>query len=127
LRAITDFVQILASAIEWKERDVSVIMMLAVDGDAKKLEEHAASDPDGMRQILESAKEHGLIAHRFYGSEDGQIMVIDEWPDEQSFQSFFEENQERIGPLMQAAGATAQPQPKFWRKLETHDDYGWGA
>ena len=106
---------------------MSVIMTLAMEGDAKKLEEHAASDRDAMQQIIESAKGHGLIAHRFYGSEEGQIMVIDEWPDEQSFQSFFEENQERIGPLMQAAGVTSQPQPKFWRKLETNDDYGWGA
>ena len=104
---------------------MSVIMTLWVQGDPKKLEQHAAGDPDAMRAILESAKGHGLIAHRFYGSDDGQIMVIDEWPDEQSFQSFFDENTERIGPLMQAAGATSEPQPRFWRKLDTQDDYGW--
>jgi quinol monooxygenase YgiN len=97
-----------------------------MNGDPKKLEEHAASDPDAMQAILESAKEHGLIAHRFYGSENSHIMVIDEWPDEQSFQSFFEENNERIGPMMQAAGVTSEPEPKFWRKLETHDEHGWG-
>jgi hypothetical protein len=106
---------------------MSVIMALLVNGDPKKLEEHAASDPDTMQRVLESAKTHGLIAHRFYGSEDGQIMVIDEWPDEQSFQSFFEENGEKIGPMFQAAGVTSEPQPKFWRRLETHDEYGWGA
>jgi hypothetical protein len=104
-----------------------VVMMLAVKGDPKKLEEHAAGDPDGMRAILESAKEHGLIAHRFYGSEDGQIMVVDEWPDEQSFQSFFQENGARIGSMMEAAGVTSEPQPTIWRKLETYDEYGWGA
>ena len=54
-----------------------------------------------MQAILDSAKEHGVIAHRFYGSDDGQIMVVDEWPDEQSFQSFFQENGERIGAMMQ--------------------------
>lgn len=104
---------------------MSVIMTLVVDGDPKKLEENAASDPDAMRAIVESAKGHGLIAHRFYGSEDGQIMVVDEWPDEQSFQTFFEENSQRIGSLMQAAGVTSEPQPEFWRKLESHDEYGW--
>jgi hypothetical protein len=106
---------------------MSVIMTLWVQGDPKKLEQHAASDPDAMQAILESAKGHGLIAHRFYGSDDGQILVVDEWPDEGSFQSFFEENQERIGPMMQAAGATSEPQPRFWRKLESQDEYGWGA
>jgi heme-degrading monooxygenase HmoA len=106
---------------------MSVIMTLWVQGDPRKFEEYAASDPSGMQSILESAKQHGLIAHRFYGSDDGQILVVDEWPDEQSFQSFFEENNARIGPMMQAAGATSEPQPRFWRKLESHDEYGWGA
>ncbi len=103
---------------------MSVIVTLWMQGDPKGLEEHAASDPEAMRAIVESAKGHGLIAHRFYGS-DGQIMVIDEWPDEQSFQSFFAENSGTIGPLMQAAGVTSEPQPNFWRKLETGDAYGW--
>jgi hypothetical protein len=106
---------------------MSVLMTLSMKGDSKKLEEHAAGDPEGMRAIVDSAKGHGLIAHRFYGSEDGEIMVVDEWPDEQSFQSFFDENRERIGPLMQVAGVTSEPQPKIWRKLETHDEHGWGA
>jgi heme-degrading monooxygenase HmoA len=106
---------------------MSVMMTIVVSGDPNKLEEHAASDPGAMQQILESAKEHGLIAHRFYGSEEGEIMVVDEWPDAQSFHSFFEANAERIGPLMQAAGVTSEPQPKIWRKLEAQDDYGWGA
>ena len=106
---------------------MSVLMTLSMKGDAKKLEEHAAGDSEGMRAIVDSAKGYGLIAHRFYASDDGDIMVVDEWPDEQSFQSFFEENRERIGPLMQVAGVNAEPQPKFWRKLDTHDEHGWGA
>lgn len=104
---------------------MSVIVTVWTQGDPKRLEEHAASHPDEMRAIVESAKARGLIAHRFYGSDNGQIMVIDEWPDEQSFQSFFAENSGTIGQLMQEAGVTAEPQPNFWRKLETHDEYGW--
>jgi hypothetical protein len=104
---------------------VSVIMTLSVKGDPEKLEQHAASDPAAMQAILQSAKGHGLIAHRFYGSHDGEIVVIDEWPDEESFQSFFEENGGRIGAMMQAAGVTSEPQPRFLRKLDTHDEFGW--
>lgn len=106
---------------------MSVLMTLTMNGDPQKVEDHAASTQDTMKEIIESAKAHGLIAHRFYGSEDGQIMVLDEWPDEQSFQAFFEENGGRIGPMMEAAGVTSEPHPKFWRKLETHDDHGWGV
>ena len=105
---------------------MSVIMTMWVQGDPSKLEEHAAANADDMRAIVESAKGHGLIAHRFYGS-GGQILVVDEWPDEQSFQSFFEENQSRIGPIMQAVGAAGEPGVNFWRKLETHDEVGWDS
>jgi hypothetical protein len=103
---------------------MSVIMTMWVRGDPRKLEEHASANAEEMQSITESAKGHGLIAHRFYGSE-GQIMVIDEWPDEQSFQSFFEENRSRIEPIMQAVGAAGEPGVNFWHKLETHDEVGW--
>jgi hypothetical protein len=80
-----------------------------------------------MLRIADKAKEHGLIAHRFYGSEDGQIMVLDEWPDPQSFQAFFEEMRGEIEPAMREVGATGEPEITFWRELETHDKVGWGA
>lgn len=105
---------------------MSVIMTAWVQGDPRAGEEFAAANRDEMQSVLESAKSHGLIAHRFYGSE-GQIMVIDEWPDEQSFQSFFEENRDRIQPMFQAAGATSEPGINFWHKLDTGDEFGWGA
>lgn len=106
---------------------MSVLVTLSMKGDGKQLEEYARSNPDGMKEILESAKQHGVIAHRFYGSDDGQLMVVDEWPDAQSFQAFFEENGAKIGPLMQAAGVSTEPHPTFWRKLDTDDEYGWNA
>jgi len=104
---------------------MSVILTLRVQGDPGGFEEIAAQDPTAIRSITDSAKQHGLIAHRFYGSEDGQIMVVDEWPDADSFQRFWEAEQGRIGPLMQQAGITAEPEVTFWRKLETKDDVGW--
>ena len=106
---------------------MSVLMMLSMRGDPRKLEEYAAGHPDGMREIIESAKGHGMIAHRFYGSEDGQIMVIDEWPDAESFLSFFDHVEAEVGEMMGAVGVTGQPEPKFWHELESHDKYGWDA
>jgi quinol monooxygenase YgiN len=102
---------------------VSVIMTLRVSGDPDKLEQLAGENGDMIRRIAERAKSHGLIAHRFYGSE-GQIMVVDEWPDAGSFQAFFESEQETIGPMMEQV-ATSEPEITFWRKLETGDDVGW--
>lgn len=104
---------------------MSVIVTLRVKGDPRRLEEYAAANSDAMRSLAEHAKEHGLIAHRFYGSEDGDLMVADEWPDRQSFEQFFEHDRDRIDSVMQAAGAGDDPELKFWRKLETHDEVGW--
>lgn len=104
---------------------MSVIMTLRMKGDPKRLEEIAGQDPDRVRSIVDGAKEHGVLAHRFYGSNDGQIMVIDEWPDEQSFQAFFAEQAPSIQPLMQDTGVEGEPEVTFWHKLETHDEVGW--
>src|SRR5690348_9377569 len=105
---------------------MSVLVTLWFQADPDELERVASQDPDAIRAIAEQAKAHGLIAHRFYGSE-GQIMVIDEWPDRESFERFFEDQRSNIEPLMQAVGVRSEPGINFWRELETHDAVGWGA
>lgn len=108
---------------------MSVFMTLQVSGDAKATEKWAQDHPDEMQEILGAAKSHGLIGHRFYGSPDGgTVMVVDEWPDRQSFESFFQEQESAIRPMFEATGATGEPPtPMFWDELATGDAYGWGA
>jgi quinol monooxygenase YgiN len=105
---------------------MSVIVTISFTGDPDKFEQVGQEKRDEIGAITDRAKEAGVIAHRFYGSE-GQIMVIDEWPDEQSFQGFFDSAQGEIGPLLAAAGVTSEPQVRFWRVLDTPDKVGWGA
>ena len=52
----------------------------------------------------------------------GRGRVVDEWPDEQSFQAFFEEAGPRIEQMMGAAGVTSEPSIEFWRHLDVGDD-----
>ena len=107
---------------------MSVIMTLQVAGDPKALEQFASDNTEKARSILEAAKRHGLIAHRFYGSDDGgSLMVLDEWPDRQNFESFFQEQESELRPMFEAAQVTAQIEPTFWRELATHHAYGWGV
>jgi hypothetical protein len=106
---------------------MSVIMTLRAKGDPAELERRAGGNPDGMRAIVDKAKAHGVIAHRFYGTEDGQIMVVDEWPDRESFEKFFAEARSEIEPLMREVGVTSEPEVTVWRKLDSHDEVGWGA
>lgn len=103
---------------------MTVIMTLRVQGDPEKLEQLAQRNPDTLRGIAERAKAAGVIAHRFYGSE-GQIAVIDEWPDPESFRRFFESERETIEPMMREV-ASSEPEITFWHKLETGDEIGWG-
>lgn len=107
---------------------MSVFLTLKFTGDPKALEQYAKDNPDALKNLVESAKGHGLIAHRFYGSDGGSgMLVLDEWPDRQSFEAFFSEQQAAIMPIMQAAGVTGPPEPSFWQELDTGDAYGWGA
>src|SRR5436305_13265057 len=103
---------------------MSVIVTVRMKADPKRVEELAAQDPERFRSIANRGKDSGVIAHRFYGSEDGQVMVIDEWPDAQSFQSFFEASASDIQPLMEDAGAQGAPEVTIWNKLESHDEVG---
>ena len=103
---------------------MSVIVTIRVSGDPTAFEAQVAGQAEAIGRIMEVAKSHGLIAHRWYGG-DGEFMAVDEWPDAESFHAFFEEAQPDIGPLMQAAGVTAPPSVTSWRTLETSDAFGW--
>ena len=101
---------------------MSVLMTFRIAGDPDKLEQLAAERGDVLRAIRDRAVESGLITHRFYGAE-GQIMVLDEWPDPESFQRFYESQRGEIEPMMQQV-ATGEPEITFRCKLETGDDLG---
>ena len=105
---------------------MSVIVTVRVSADPGVFAETLNAEAETIGRIIEIAKSNGLIAHRWYGGE-GESMAIDEWPDPESFQAFFEEAGPHIGPVMQAAGVTAPPTVSFWRKLDVDDEVGWGA
>ena len=48
---------------------MSVRMTLTVTADPKQLEQFASGNKEKMQAVLEAAKHHGLIAHRFFGSD----------------------------------------------------------
>ena len=107
---------------------MSVIMVQQIAGDPNKLEQFAAANRETMQSIMGAAQKHGLIAHRFYGSEDGsKVLILDEWPDSQSFEAFAQEQAPQIEPMFEAVGATEVSEPTFWRELTTNDAFGWGA
>ena len=105
---------------------MSVIMTLKFNGSPERFQETAKVESERLGRILEVAQSHGVMAHRWYSDGDG-FMVVDEWPDAASFQAFFDAAGNDIGPLMEAAGITDEPELTFWRKMESGDELGWGA
>lgn len=98
---------------------MSVLMTMRVRGNPKSVEHE---DKSLMQSIVARGKEYGVISHHFYGTED-EVLVIDEWPDEESFQRFFEATPEIRG-IVERSGATAAPEVTFWHHLDVGDDIG---
>lgn len=100
---------------------MSVMMALRIEVDPVRFEQATKENADQLMAIIEQAKQRGLIHHEFYAG-DSAVMAVDEWPDEQSFLGFFEAAGPQIGDLMsKAGGVSSQPQPTFWRPLDTPD------
>ena len=105
---------------------MSVIVTLRFKADGSKLESWANAHEDVLMGIIKKAEQHGVIAHRFYSDGSGDMMVLDEWPDVESFQAFFGESAGEIRPMMAAVGLEGEPEVSFWQELNTPDRVGWG-
>ena len=102
---------------------MSVIMMLRVKADAKRLQEVVDGDEARWRAINTRAKELGAIHHRFLASPDGtEIVVLDEWESPEAFQKFFESSPE-IPQIMAEVGVTSEPDITFWHPVDTADTF----
>jgi Antibiotic biosynthesis monooxygenase len=101
---------------------MSVMMGLRMGIDPDRFEEVIQANPDRLQRIAQQARDAGCIHHAFYANEDGgELLVVDEWPDRESFMGFFESSMDEIGPMMTEAGMTERPTPVFWRRLDTPD------
>jgi len=101
---------------------MAIIVILRIQGNPADLERYAAGPGgDVMQRISAAGKAAGAVRHTFAGGEN-EVLVIDEWPDEQSFQKFFADQPE-IADVMRDGGAQGPPQISFYRKLNTPDQY----
>lgn len=102
---------------------MSVMMGLRVAADPARVQQALTSDPERLQSIAQPARDAGCIHHRFFANEaGGEVLIVDEWPDAESFLSFFQNNPD-IGEMMGEAGVTEQPTPVFWRELDTPDKF----
>jgi heme-degrading monooxygenase HmoA len=102
---------------------MSVLMVLKIPVEAGAMERAAGEHGELIRGIAGRAKERGAIHHDFYEG-DGEVIVVDEWDSEDSFNAFYEAEGQNIGQLMGAAGAQGAPAPPtFHRKMSLGDEF----
>jgi len=99
---------------------MSVLMVMKVPGDVEKFEQFAAENSELFEKVAGEGKARGAAHHAFFAG-DGEIVVVDEWDEEENFLDFFNSNED-IPPIMQQV-ATGEPQISFYRPLETSDKF----
>jgi hypothetical protein len=103
---------------------MSVMISLRMAIDPDRFEEVVGNDPPRLERISQRAREAGCISHAFYANAaGGELLVVDEWPDADSFMGFFEGSMDEIVPMMTEAGMTERPTPTVWRQLDTPDRF----
>ncbi|HEX9481966.1 MAG TPA: hypothetical protein VF927_07685 [Solirubrobacteraceae bacterium] len=101
---------------------MTVMLGLRLDVDPERFMEVMAQNQEVFESVSERARSKGAMHHMFMAG-DGEVMVADEWDSPESFQAFFAEEGAGIGALMAEAGVTNEPQPVFWRPLDTPDRF----
>ena len=102
---------------------MSVIMMLRVKADPKRLQEVINGDESRTQAVNDRGKALGAIHHRFLSNADGtEIIVLDEWESAEGFQKFFESSPE-IAQIMAETGVTSEPEVTFWHEVDTIDKF----
>jgi hypothetical protein len=86
---------------------MSVIVIGKMQVDPAALEKLWVDRKADFVKVSEEAKAAGALHHR-WGIGSGEVVIIDEWPDAASFQSFFGGNAV-IPTLMQEAGVEGAP------------------
>jgi heme-degrading monooxygenase HmoA len=105
---------------------MSVYVTIRVTVDPTEFEKRAAEYSEVIDRIMAIARAKGVIGHRWFRG-DGEIMSVDEWPDEESFRDFFHTAGHEIGPFLNMCGVTVAPEVKVWGQVDVHDAHGWGA
>lgn len=100
---------------------MSVIVIGRFKADPNRLEQAFVSLKQVFLDVSADSKTKGAIHHQF-GAGDGEVVIIDEWQDEASFQAFFA-GQQDIPKVMAEVGVSAPPSFEFFRQLDSPDRF----
>ena len=98
---------------------VAVIARLQVDPNA--LVELFTTKKDVFEGVAKIAKQAGVLHHQFLLG-DGEVLILDEWPDAESFQRFFSSNTD-VAALMADAGVQGPPEISVYATTDSPDKF----
>jgi hypothetical protein len=101
---------------------VSVIVWTHVPAQVTDFERIAKEHADTFVAVSAEGKAAGAVHHCFLEDTDGSLIIVDEWPTEEAFQTFFT-GQKDIPQLMAAGGVTGPPTTTSYRILDTPDRF----
>lgn len=100
---------------------MSVIVIGRITVDPANVEKLWVDRKADFEAVAKDAKAAGAIHHR-WGFDEGRVVIIDEWPDAQSFQKFFD-TQATIPELMQAANVQGSPEFDIFEAKDAPDQF----
>ena len=101
---------------------MSVLITLKFAANAETLQKVVVDNAATMTAIGEDGRRHGAVHHQFVQDPDGSAVVVDEWPDVESFERFFGDQQD-IREIMAKAGVTEPPEVRAYPVLDTPDRF----
>jgi hypothetical protein len=104
------------------EAALSYIVMTHVPVQVTDFERVSKEHEDTFTAVSVEGKAAGAIHHSFLEDSDGRLIVLDEWPSEEAFLTFFN-GQQDIPGLMTAAGMSGPPSTTSYRILDTPDRF----
>jgi heme-degrading monooxygenase HmoA len=104
---------------------MSVIVMTRFPGKASELERLAADQhAETLTRVSQLGRDRGCLHHMFVEDIDGNLLVIDEWDSEDSFNAFFSGSAaDDIKQMTADAGVTGPPTSTTYRILDTPDRF----
>ncbi|GLZ47472.1 hypothetical protein Acsp06_36570 [Actinomycetospora sp. NBRC 106375] len=99
---------------------MSVMITMKFPISADVMEKTVNDHREMIMSITQDGQRQGLIHHQFAEDSEGNALVVDEWPDEETFQRFFA-GQEDIKKVLAAAGVMSEPVVTVCRIIDTPD------
>jgi len=103
-----------------KEREMSVLVTMKVQGDTDQFRRFVATEGDRLRELAQSARDAGAIHHRF-GVGDGFVVVVDEWDSAESFQGFI--SSDVIVAVIGEMGGQGEPVVDITEAVDSPDQF----